>query len=507
MRRGYVLDVAYSAGFYPQTAPEHLGFAALVAGWRLGAGLPPRRVYELGFGQGFGLALLAAANPQTQFEGCDFIADHVVQARRFVTDARLENIDVAHEDFAAAARRGARDVDLVIAHGVLSWISPQARSEIAAFLERRLGDAGGCYISYNSQPAWAALQPVRDLMLLARRRVTGETRDQLGTALEWLAEMRRANAAYFVANPFVARQVDRILTADRAELAHEYFAEDACAMGFGEVAAFAEPSGLRYVASAALMENFDSYMVPAALPPLLARTGDPILRESLRDFAANRFFRQDLFARGAAPVSEAERVSALSSWRFLLASPRAGVSFEFQTPFGAMQGRAELYGPLADRLALRPTAFQDLLTEPPFDALGATSLIECLCILVDSRQVFPVADGPQRDAAPAKRFNRLVVDAARQGRIYSHLASPATGSGVAVDDFDLLALAALFDGASTEPAALAQRGFEIVSALGRRPTRDGAEIEDEAEAVASLVEPMRRAAEEKLPVWRRLEIL
>ena len=56
-------DVPYTAGFYREMAPSHVAFAALVGGSAPGAAVHPRRVLELGFGQGFGLALLAAANP------------------------------------------------------------------------------------------------------------------------------------------------------------------------------------------------------------------------------------------------------------------------------------------------------------------------------------------------------------------------------------------------------------------------------------------------------------
>lgn len=66
---GYVADIGYTAGFYRETAPGHMAFAALATGRSPGRALRPQRVLELGFGQGFGLALLAAANPDVAFEG------------------------------------------------------------------------------------------------------------------------------------------------------------------------------------------------------------------------------------------------------------------------------------------------------------------------------------------------------------------------------------------------------------------------------------------------------
>ena len=54
---GYVDDIAYTAGFYPETAPGHAAFAALCRRRSPGLAWRPRRVLELGFGQGFGLSI------------------------------------------------------------------------------------------------------------------------------------------------------------------------------------------------------------------------------------------------------------------------------------------------------------------------------------------------------------------------------------------------------------------------------------------------------------------
>src|SRR5215470_17013108 len=69
---GYVADIGYTAHFYRETAPGHMAFATLCIGRSPGRAFKPTRMLELGFGQGFGLTLLAAANPDTAFEGYDF---------------------------------------------------------------------------------------------------------------------------------------------------------------------------------------------------------------------------------------------------------------------------------------------------------------------------------------------------------------------------------------------------------------------------------------------------
>jgi hypothetical protein len=54
---GYVADLGYTAGFYRETAPSHMAFAALSIGRSPGRALHPKRILELGSGQGFGLSL------------------------------------------------------------------------------------------------------------------------------------------------------------------------------------------------------------------------------------------------------------------------------------------------------------------------------------------------------------------------------------------------------------------------------------------------------------------
>ena len=503
---GYILDIGYTAGFHPETAPRRLAFATLAAGRVPGLALRPGRVFELGVGQGFGLVLLAAANPDVAFEGCDFNPDHVAQARRFISDADLENIAITEASFATVARAaGARDIDIVLAHGVLSWVAPEARQDIVRFVSRRLRTEGLFYVSYNAPPAWAPLAPIRDLVLAAKRHVGGGSSHQLSTALGWLQHLRRSNAPFFAANPAAGRHLDAMLTLDPAYLAHEYLAAAARPLSFAEVVELLEPAGLTYAGSAGLVENFDSHAVPAAALPLLAQAEDPILRETLRDFAVNRFFRRDVFARGARIPVPDDRRRTLAAFRFVLGVPRTGLGLDFRGPAGPLTGRADLYGPLADRLAQGLVDFGELVDLPAFSG-EPERLVECLSLLIDSQQAYAVPAGQTVDAGPARRFNRMVVDAARQGRVHGWLASPVTGTGLPVNDFDLLALAAILDGVALEPTSLAHRGLAIVAALGRRPVRDGVPIETDAEAVAFLIEPMRRVIEEDLPVWRRLGV-
>src|SRR5690348_11823503 len=192
---GYIADVAYTADFYPETAPAHMAFGALCRRRSPRRAARPRRVLELGFGQGFGLALLAAANPDAAFEGCDFNAEHVAHARGLIADAALDNVAVSAASFEEiAARDGDADVDVAILHGVLTWISRAGQEAVVAILRQRLLPEGVAYVSYNCMPGWAPLAPIRQLMLEVKRRNPGSSDHQLALALDLVTKLWQSNA-------------------------------------------------------------------------------------------------------------------------------------------------------------------------------------------------------------------------------------------------------------------------------------------------------------------------
>jgi SAM-dependent methyltransferase len=504
----YVTDIGYTAGFYPETAPAHLAFAALIAGRAPGGAARPERVLELGFGQGFGLALLAASNPDVVFEGCDFNAAHVAHARELIEAACLGNLAVTETSFeAAAAAPGACDADVVLLHGVMSWIAEDTRDAVLAILKHRMRSSAALYVSYNCLPGWAQLTPIRELILAIKRQTAGGSEQQIAQALNCLGALKHANAPFFAGNPVAAAHLETMLGLDRAYLAHEYLGDHAQPLQFADVAAQLSAVDLAYVASATLTENFSAFAMPANLQEPIARTHDGILRETIGDFAVGKHFRRDIFLRGDPALDTVGRRRSLAGLRFALAVPRRRLVFRFVGPLSELLGRDDFYAPIADMLADRIATFEELLDLPGFGSDAADRLIECLALLVHSGQILPLSAPPAVDTAPARRFNRLIVDRARQGHLYGYLASPVARSGIRVDDFALLTLAAVFDGKAETAAMAARHGLSIITALGRRPLDNGRPIESDDDAVAFLAARMEPVITEDIPLWRRLGML
>jgi SAM-dependent methyltransferase len=503
---GYVADIGYIAGFYRETAPSHMALIALMLGRSPGEALKPERYLELGFGQGLGIALLAAANPDVQFEGVDFNPEHVANARRLIAGARLENISVAEMSFEELAEKGGdNDTDVIALHGIFTWVSPQAQDAIIQIIRRRLKPNGFVYISYNCMPGWAPLAPIRQFMVEVKRQNPGHSSRQVELALRLVTKLKEGNAAYFVANPVAANHIEAMAKMDRVYLAHEYLDEHWQLLQFSEMVDRMGEAKLSFVASAGLPENLDAYTIPADLQPLLAETENSRLREAIRDLCGNKRFRRDYFARGAASITKAEHRRVLSTLKFSLAVPREKVVFKFAGPLQALQGREDLYTPIADLMADRIVAFDEFVALEPFGETKLNTLLECLGLLVNSGQAMALMP-PEPDLEPAKRFNRLMVENARAGRLYGNLASPLARTGLPVADLGLFALASILDG-EDEVGKVASCTLGTIKGMSRVVMKDGAAVQDDTEATDVLVERMSPIIEKQVPIWRRLGVL
>ncbi len=93
-QHGYYSDTSYTYGFYREFAPNWLDWVALLKGSE-----PPStsgRMLELGCGQGYGLSIMAAANPDMKFVGVDFNPEQIAHARSLVRRTGLTNIEFHH---------------------------------------------------------------------------------------------------------------------------------------------------------------------------------------------------------------------------------------------------------------------------------------------------------------------------------------------------------------------------------------------------------------------------
>src|ERR1700681_4764538 len=132
---GYVTDVAYTTNAYQETMPSWLRACSVLLGYRPPDLTAPLRYADLGCGNGLSALISAATNPQAEFWGFDFNPTHIENARAMAVRSGLTNVHCEEISFEALASDGGsagENFDLVVAHGVLIWISLENRRYLAA---------------------------------------------------------------------------------------------------------------------------------------------------------------------------------------------------------------------------------------------------------------------------------------------------------------------------------------------------------------------------------------
>ena len=294
---GYVAEVGYTYGSYAELSAQRVRMAFLSAGL-----VPPAfgTACELGFGQGLSANLNAAATV-TRWHGNDFLPAQAAYAQDL---AAASGSGGAFTDEAFAeycARKDLPDFDFIGLHGTWSWINDENRRVIVDFVRRKLKVGGVLYVSYNTQPGWATMIPMRHL-LTEHARVMGSTGQgmpaRIGSALEFGEKLLELNPAFSLANPEVKGRFAKLKAKDRAYLAHEFFNRDWHPMPFAEMAQWLADAKVDFACSAHLLDHVDEVHLTPAQQQFLLRIPHTQLRQTTRDYMVDMQFRRDYWVKG-----------------------------------------------------------------------------------------------------------------------------------------------------------------------------------------------------------------
>ena len=500
---GYVTDVNYTIGFYQELAPHLLNFAAQVHGYQ---NKSCSSLCELGCGQGFSAHLLAAANSTINYHAVDFNPTHIAGAQALATRTGTPNVHFHEYAFAdlAAAPDLPRAFDVISLHGVYSWISPENRRHVTAFIRERLKPGGLVYISYNALPGWAAAMPLRRLFVDHAATGNGPILPRIDQALAFAKRVVEANPLYVRANPGIRERLEKIHQQPRNYLAHEYFNRDWTPFYHADVAAELAEAKLSFVGSAHLLDHVDPINLTAEQQALLAEVGDPTHRETLRDYMVNQQFRRDVFVKGPVRLSLPESRDRWLDTRFALSTTRSDVPLTVTGTLGEAKLQAEVYAPLLDALAAGPRTLRQMVADPVIAGLGWARITQALTILVGTGHLHPAlpADGDAERARRTAAFNTAVMERAKSADDFHALASPVTGGGIPVDRVEQLFLLG-HQGKNADPVTFT---WDTLAALGHRLNKDGKPLATAEENLAHLRERFGAFTEKRLPVLQKLGI-
>ena len=506
---GYVADVGYTYGYYTELNPLRVKLAFANAGLvcpDMGAAC------ELGFGQGLSANVHAAASV-TQWHGTDFnpsqagFAQELAQA----TGIGAKFYDEAFAEF--CTRTDLPDFDYIGLHGIWSWISDENRAVIVDFIRRKLKVGGVVYISYNTQPGWAAMVPLRDL-LTEHAEVLGADGagivSRIDSALGFVDQLLAANPAYARANPQVAERIKKIKEKNRLYVAHEYFNGHWQPMAFAQMARWLAPAKVQWACSANYLDAIDTVNLSAEQQTLLASIPDPMFRQTTRDFCVNQQFRKDYWVKGSRTLTPLEQAESLRALRVILAQPRADVSLKVNGSLGEATMQEAVYNPILDVLAdhkIKSLAQIEQALKASEQTISFAQILQAVMILSASGAILPVQDDTAitKTRKASDKLNLHLMGKARANKELSYLASPVTGGGIVVPRFHQLFVLARSQG-HKQAEDWAKFVWGVLAMQGQRLLKEGKTLETEAENVAELTAQAQEFASKQLPILKALQI-
>lgn len=504
---GYVSEIDYTFGYYFELNPLRVTLPFL------NAGLAPPRIAtacELGFGQGYSINLHAAASDVSWY-GTDFNPAQASFARSLAaaSGAGVQLFDQSFAEF--CARPDLPDFDYIGLHGVWSWISEENERVIVDFIRRKLTVGGVVYVSYNTQPGFAAMVPLRQLLMQHIEGMAPPGRgivSQIDAALEFADKLLALPTVFSAANPTIAQRLVQMKALSRNYLAHEYFNRDWRAMQFGEMAQRLAAAKLSYAGSAHHLDHVEALNMTADQQRFVAEIPDPLLRQAVRDFVVNQQFRRDFWVKGARRLSQLEQAEAVRRVRVTLAGPRSGFVTDVIGSLGRREMAPNIYNPIIDAIGEAETRTLGELEAALAPDLRLGTIFEAIMVLTGKGDVVLLQDEATRaHAGPhADRFNRHLLDKARGGGDLVFLASPVTGGGVAATRFHQLFLLALEHGHHGADD-LARYAWDIIGPQGQRVLKDGKGLESAEENLAELGVLASDFLANRLAVLHKLEVV
>ena len=293
-------EIEYPSIALPQTWPDRLGTLAVLHGLR-----PPvedARVLELGCGDGLNLIAMAVAMPGLQCVGIDLAAQPIARGNGLLARVGISNISLRQTDL-ADVRGELGTFDYVVAHGVYSWVSPDARERLFDLCRQHLAPHGVAYVSFNALPGGYLRQMTRRMMTYHVRNID-DPRRRVAEARNLLAFLVRAHAPEHPIAHLLRIEHQRLASLPDGQVFHDDLAPVNDAVGFDEFTSHAARHELQYLCDAEL-ESIGLEGLPPWVQEQIGGVagGDVIARQMYVDFVRDTTYRQTLLCRNDAELT------------------------------------------------------------------------------------------------------------------------------------------------------------------------------------------------------------
>lgn len=502
----YLASIPYTRRAWSILVPARIDYVAAQAGMPV----PDRRAgfswCEIGCGYGLTANLLAASNPADQFVAIDLMPEHIDAAQAVANAAGLANLRLIAGDVCEIAPETLPDFDFIVMHGVYSWVPERVRIAIVNLISRKLRPGGRVLISYNAQPGWGRIHPIRDLLLELAKQYPGTPIERVRHAMRALKPALASRHPSLAGDPRVIAWVTLLLDKDPHYVAHEYFGE-CVSFRFSEVHASMRSAGLSYAGDAFLPKNrpvlsFDGMSLQAALEA--STIPDIEQRQTKFDELGQSTFRIDIYAKpDTKPAGPSQRFALLRSWHEI---PRS-----FAHPTGELIARSPEHGAVIEALSRGPATATEIAA-----AAGAPEGVIHRAIddFVTMSQISPCPASASA-SGPADRYNHQILKQSRPHPEPVALACAATGGWMDVTDSDMVYLAALqrltdaknieplVDVELSGPAAIASAAALMDERGWYLRNTDGSKLTDR-ESIGRILRGVFSDTERRMPFYRAM---
>ncbi|WP_262694511.1 class I SAM-dependent methyltransferase [Kordiimonas aquimaris] len=488
---GYRAESEYPSGVYPELNPDTLLLTLALQGIKPAAEIVANSenkrslVYcELGCGQGMTLNLMAARDPNGQYFGVDYNANQVRNAREYAKDIGNENVHFSEDSFADLDKYDIPDCDIIVLHGIWSWISKSMQDCIVAFIRRKLKPGGIVYNSYNCAVGFSAMHPMRKL-LMAAERTTSETEwgNQLTDSLGLSLQMAEAGAKYFAANPSAVEQIKKVPSYDPAYVKQEYFNSAWQLFFHDEMANQMAEAKLNFAGSATLINNRPELALPAEAAAFSQRLSSQSDIELLKDIWTNNTFRKDIYVRGIQTMTDAQTNTQLYPLLFRLSRPHNECKLKVQIPVGLATLPEKPYQAIFDAMNERPITgkeIADIVNQN--DVTAPLSLLISTLIAIGFIHLVPASSEAERLKSAIERIESANKKNFTSDKNSSFGVLPGMHSVLNLNALQFFFWQANREGVKDKRAWVARR----LNETGRSLVQKGVVVTDEKEAIEIL---------------------
>lgn len=458
---GYASQNRYMDTIQSNTLPLRMDVNLLTAGHAPPVQDGKFRYAELGCGTAFGMIAMAAAHPEAQFEGYDFMPEHVARARNMIADVGLENINVTEASFEELAVAAPPEpFDYIILHGVWSWVSKENQDFLTEIMGRWLKPGGIAYLGYATAAGCLPLWPIRRLFVEVKGQDKADRYGPARAAVDALTEIWP--------NTEVARMWGQFKGLADDFIDHDFGAQHASAQWHPELCEALSPAKLEYVCSANLIEQFPPLCFGDKQMEFVGKAMQEGWGETASDLAFARTFRSDLFARGAPLLPPAEVWKRVMAMTIQPSDHALGSDANVFISENSPRLEPGILEAIRGALLAGPMRVADFVEKISVEDKGALQL----ALMAVSQAEARIVRGPEETAAAEEgtaAFNAMVQYGWDQGGNYPGLASAKMGGGVTLSEDEMNAAFGAEDADADVVRALgrlALSGTQSASAAG-----------------------------------------